>query len=303
MDTRRYYLADVFTAQAFSGNPLAVVADAEGLSDDQMQRIAREFNLSETTFVSATDAPDQFRVRIFAPAEELPFAGHPTLGTAFVLASCGRIPLSEGDNFVTLLEGVGPISVRIEVRNGKPVFCQFVAAGKPEFGEPLSSEALASILGLFPEDVLDGRQGPDAVSCGVPFHIAPLGRMAALSRIQFDTAAYNLWGAKSWARSFCAVARDPAVPTRLHVRVFSPAFGFLEDPATGAAAAALAAWLGDREAGPDGCFKWEIWQGFDMGRPSQLQIEAERQGGRTTAVRVGGTAVVIGDGQLYLPSR
>jgi len=296
----KYFIADVFTRQPFSGNPLAVVPDSDELSDEEMQQIAREFNLSETAFVCGPRDAYNCRVRIFAPARELPFAGHPTVGTAHVLAATGRIPLQEGVNMHTFHEGVGPVPIRIEVRDGKPVFCQFSTAMAPQFGPPLSPEILAGIVGLLPEDVLDGPNGPDAVSCGVPFHLVPLARLPSLSNLQLDMGSHQMWAANSWASSLCVFVRDPSDPTRIHVRVFSPSFGFIEDPATGAAAAALAGYLAAREPAHDGSFRWEVWQGYDMGRPSQIQIEADKTDGIVTAVRVGGTAAVIGDGTLYL---
>ncbi|MDB5815346.1 MAG: phenazine biosynthesis protein PhzF [Rhodocyclales bacterium] len=296
----RYFIADVFTRETFSGNPLAVFPDGDDLSDDDMQRIAREFNLSETAFVCGPREANSCRVRIFAPAKELPFAGHPTIGTAHVLASQGLIPLKEGVNEVTFLEGVGPVPIRIEVHDGRAVFCQFSTAILPQFGPPLSSEILAGIVGLLPEDVLDGKIGPDAVSCGVPFHFVPLERLPSLSNIQLDMSSYQMWAANSWAGSICVFVRDPVEQARIHVRVFSPSFGFYEDPATGAAAAALAGYLAARESAATGSFRWEVWQGYDMGRPSQLYIEADKADGRITGVRVGGTAVVIGEGALYL---
>jgi trans-2,3-dihydro-3-hydroxyanthranilate isomerase len=297
---QKYFIADVFTRETFSGNPLAVFPDGDELTDEEMQRIAREFNLSETAFVCGPREANACRVRIFAPAKELPFAGHPTIGTAHVLAAQGLIPLQDGINEVTFFEQVGPVPIRIEVRDGRPVFCQFSTAILPEFGPPLSSEILAGIVGLLPEDVLEGDIGPDAVSCGVPFHMVPLGRLPSLSNIQLDMSSYQMWAANSWAGSICVFVRDPVESARLHVRVFSPSFGFYEDPATGAAAAALAGYLAAREPARDGSFRWEVWQGYAMGRPSQLHIEADKADGRITAVRVGGTAVVIGEGTLYI---
>jgi trans-2,3-dihydro-3-hydroxyanthranilate isomerase len=297
---QKYFIADVFTRETFSGNPLAVFPDGDGLSDEEMQRIAREFNLSETAFVCGPRENNSCRVRIFAPAKELPFAGHPTIGTAHVLASQGLIPLKEGINELTFHEGIGAVPIRVEVSGDSPVFCQFSTAILPQFGPPLSSEILAGIVGLLPEDVLDGPFGPDAVSCGVPFHFVPLERLPSLSNIQLDMSSYNMWAANSWAGSICVFVRDPVERGRIHVRVFSPSFGFYEDPATGAAAAALAGYLASREPARDGSFRWEVWQGYDMGRPSQLYIEADKVDGRITAVRVGGTAVVIGEGALYL---
>ncbi|MFT3735648.1 MAG: PhzF family phenazine biosynthesis protein [Rhodocyclaceae bacterium] len=296
----RYFIADVFTRETFSGNPLAVIPDGDCLSDQEMQRIACEFNLSETAFVCAPGEGAQCGVRIFAPAVELPFAGHPTIGTAHVLASRKLIPLQDGVNEIVFSEKIGDVPIRIEMRNGEPAFCQFTTAILPEFGPSLSSEILAGIVGLMPEDVSEGVFGPDAVSCGVPFHFVPLERLASLSQLQLDMSSYQMWAAKSWARSLCVFVRDPHESRRIHVRVFSPSFGFIEDPATGAAAAALAGYLAAREPAPDGAFRWEVWQGYDMGRPSQIYIEADKAGGQITAIRVGGTAVVIGEGTLFV---
>ena len=295
-----YFLADVFTERAFSGNPLAVFPDGDGLSDDAMQRIAREFNLSETAFVCSPRVNGSCRVRIFAPAKELPFAGHPTVGAAHVLAQTGLMGFTEGDNQYEFIEGVGPIPIRISMRDGQPVFCQFTTAMLPEFSQPLSAEAHAAILGLLPEDVREDSLSPDAVSCGVPFHIVPLTKLSNLSQVNLDMMAYTMWVTRSSAASMCVFVEDPDEPNRLHVRVFSPSFGFLEDPATGAAAAALAGYLARRVPELDGTFKWEIWQGVDMGRPSQLYIEVDKKDGKTIAVRVGGTAVVIGEGSLQI---
>lgn len=296
----RYFLADVFTGQAFAGNPLAVFPEGDALSDAEMQRIARELNLSETTFVCAPRVGNGCRVRIFAPAKELPFAGHPTIGTAHVLARIGAFPFTDGDNQIEFLEGVGPVPIRVRMRDGEPVFCQFTAAMQPEMGDPLSVDALAQILGVLPEDVRNDHFNPDAMSCGVPFHMVPLADHNRLGFVQLDMVAYNMWASRSWAASICTFAADPQIPHRYHVRVFSPSFGFVEDPATGAAAAALAGYLARREKQLDGTFQWEIWQGVAMGRPSQIYIEADKRDGRIEAIRVGGTAVVIGEGTFYV---
>ncbi|HEX5126715.1 MAG TPA: PhzF family phenazine biosynthesis protein [Rhodocyclaceae bacterium] len=299
--TLPYYIADVFTEHAFGGNQLAIFPHADELSDAFMQKVAREFNFSETAFVSKTENTlDHWRVRIFAPNQELQFAGHPTIGTAHVLAAIGALSLQEGANFLTFVEGIGPVPIKIEVRGGKPVFCQFTAAMQPEFHSPLSLGMLSGTVAVRAQDVLGGKYGPDAISCGVPFNLIPLATRACLSNAQLDIVSHGMFISNTWAKSLCLFAFDDDVTNRIHMRVFSPNFGFVEDPATGAAAAALAAYLAKREEASTGTFCWEILQGYDMDRPSQIAIEADKADGEISAVRVGGTAVLIGSGMLSL---
>ena len=178
MTQYRYYTADIFTASLFGGNQLAVLPDARGLTTAQMQAITREFNYSESTFVlPPDDARHARRVRIFTPGREVPFAGHPTVGTAFVLATIGDIPLSGSVTRAVFEEGVGPVSVAIHASAGRPTFCQLSVAKLPEVGPPLPDRAeLAAMLSLNVSDLLDGLYHPQAVSCGLEFSSATGGR-------------------------------------------------------------------------------------------------------------------------------
>jgi trans-2,3-dihydro-3-hydroxyanthranilate isomerase len=298
-----YHTLDVFTDHVFGGNQLAVFPDARGLSGEQMQRIARELNLSETVFIDPEQpAPDTWRVRIFTPGSELPFAGHPTVGTAFLLASLGRVKPVGDEARVVLAEGVGPVPVTVRWRAGQPVFAQLTAAKLPEVGPPVPSGAeLAALLGLRPEDVLDtGRFAPEAVSCGVPFLIVPLRSREALRRTRLDTSRWETLLARSWAPQVFVVS-GVETGTGLAARMFAPGLGIPEDPATGSAASALAGYLAVRQESRGGTCKWEVEQGVDMGRPSTLFLEAELHEGRVTAVRVGGASVRVGEGFLELP--
>jgi trans-2,3-dihydro-3-hydroxyanthranilate isomerase len=295
----RFVQVDVFTDRLFGGNPLAVVLDAAGLSDAEMQATAREMNLSETTFVLApTRADCAFKVRIFTPARELPFAGHPTLGTAWVLASERR---AGGAARFALEEGVGPIAVELE---GEPARPSFVWMRHPEarFGEPLAGRAaVAAALGLTETDLL-----PDAPvqsgSTGNDFLFVALRDPAAVDRATLDVGA-NLDGAgPTAALGVFVFAPVPGASARVYSRMFAPRSGVAEDPATGSASGPLGAYLvrhGLVKAGDEVEIVSE--QGVKMGRPSVVRIRLRAPDGRPTDIRVGGGVVPVLDGRLRLP--
>lgn len=292
----RYHTLDVFTDRVFGGNPLAVFPDARGLSGAQMQSVARELNLSETVFVLPPEAGGTRRVRIFTPGGELPFAGHPTVGTAILLVALGEVRAEDGEVEVVLEEGVGPVPVRVRVRGGEPEFAQFTAAQAPELLPPPPAPAeLATVLGLEVADI-DGE--PVVVSCGVPFTVIPLRDADALARARLDTAAWERVLARTDAPGVY-----PVVPARpggtVRVRMFAPHMGIGEDPATGAAAAALGGYLG--RGADDGTHRWTVEQGVEMGRPSRIELEADVANGRVAAVRVGGSAVRVSEGTMEIP--
>jgi trans-2,3-dihydro-3-hydroxyanthranilate isomerase len=300
-----FWTIDVFTDRAFCGNPLAVVADASGLSTAQMQTIAREFNLSETTFVLPPESEDHtFRLRIFTPKCELPFAGHPTVGTAFVLAASGRVRLAADSARVVFGEGVGPVPVSIRGRAGRPVFSQLTAARLPEWGPaPPPAETLAAMLSLDPGDVLDdARDEPQAISCGVPFLFVPLASIDAVRRARVNWEWWNHALRSYWAEAVFLFSHETEQPeSTVHARMFAPGLGVDEDPATGSAAAAFAGYLARREGLTNGSARWLVEQGFEMGRPSFMEIEAEAEGGSLGAVRVGGPSVVVSEGHIDVP--
>lgn len=297
---RAYVTADVFTDVRFGGNQLAVVLDGRGLTTEEMQAITREFNYPETTFVLPPDDPAHAaRVRIFTLAHEMPFAGHPTVGTAVVLAATGRLPMT-GDATTAVLElNVGPTPVVVSRRGGVPAYCRFTTARLPEVGPtPPTRATLAAMLGLAPED-LDGPLAPQAVSCGFPFLIVPVRDRAALARARLRLEHWEQGLDAWWARDVYVVTRTGCdAGYDVHARMFGPGAGVSEDPATGSAAAALAGYLAAREPARDGAWRWVVAQGLEMGRPSRLEIEAEKQGGAVSAVRVGGAAVLVMQGTL-----
>jgi trans-2,3-dihydro-3-hydroxyanthranilate isomerase len=289
----------------FGGNQLAVFPAAGGLDARLMQAIARELNLSETVFVFPPDDPAHLRnLRIFTPGMELPFAGHPTLGTAFVLASIGEVTLDGENTSIVFEEGVGPISVTIRAEGGRPIFCALTAARLPEFGPPPPpADEIAAVLSLRPAEIRWDDFTPRAASCGVPFFFVPLRDEGALARARPDLSV--------WERSFStwwAPHLYPLVETAgrkgadIRARMFAPAMGIAEDPATGAAAAALAGYLAATRPPGNQALRWVVDQGVEMGRPSRLHVECDRDGERVVAVRVGGSAVMVAEGTLAVPS-
>lgn len=298
---RAYVTADVFTDVRFGGNQLAVLLDGRGLTLDEMQTITREFNYPESTFVLPPENPAHTaRVRIFTMAHEMPFAGHPTVGTAFVLAATGAVPLTGDETRMVLELNVGPTPVLVRSKNGVPVHCQFTTATLPEVGPPPPTRAtLAGLLGLEISELGSGPYGPQAVSCGFPFLVVPVKDRAALAKARLRLEAWETTLANWWAKDVYVVTRTGCDEGYdVHARMFGPGAGVSEDPATGSAAAALAGYLAARESAREGSFRWVIAQGLEMGRPSRIEIEADKADGAVKAVRVGGSAVLVARGVL-----
>ncbi|MEO8562008.1 MAG: PhzF family phenazine biosynthesis protein [bacterium] len=303
MPRYRYLTADVFTNEPFGGNQLAVFPDARGIPEHRLQDVARELNLSETTFVyPPTDRANTRRLRIFTPGTELPFAGHPTVGTAHVLAAIGDLPLDGPVTRVVFEELVGPVPVSIRAEHGRPAFCQLTVAKLPEEGPPPpSNDALAAAFGLDPSDLLDGDWSPRGWTCGVPYLFVPLRDRDAVARAGVRTDAWERALSGTWAPELFIFARAGERPgSDLHARMFAPGFGIIEDAATGSAAAALAGYLAKRDARRDGTLRWIVEQGFEMKRPSILEVEADVVAGAVRSVRVGGASVLVCEGTMEI---
>jgi trans-2,3-dihydro-3-hydroxyanthranilate isomerase len=299
----RYLTCDVFTDRAFGGNQLAVFPDASGIAPELMAPIAKEFNYSETTFVLPPDDPSHTaKVRIFTPGGELQFAGHPTVGTAHVLATIGAVRLTGDETKIVLEEGVGPVPVSIRSKNGKPYFAQLSVAQLPEVGPPPpSAETLAAALSLSVDDLVQGDMPSQTVSCGTAFLLIPLRNRDAVrrSRVKLDLfeAALNDY-VTSKVMVFAMDAEHAGHDVR--ARMYAPSIGVAEDPATGSAASGLSGYLAARDPRRDGTLRWVVEQGFEMGRPSILELEADKKDGAITAVRVGGKTVMVQEGTFTL---
>lgn len=305
----RYRLVDVFTDVAFGGNPLAVFPEAEGIDDATQQKIARELNLSETTFVVPTELADHdVRVRIYTPAVELPMAGHPTVGTAFVLALEGRIAGAEGaDGTLTVVfeEGVGRVPVEVELEGGRPRRA-VMDQPLPEFRPAQASRReVAEAIGLAETD-LAADLPVEAVSCGLPMLIVPVASLAAARRASLLADRWREHVAGSWAEQIYLFSREvESAGAAVHARMFGPAVGVLEDPATGSAAGPLGSYLvrhglAAASRTPSGSARLVVEQGLEMGRPSFLEVEIFGDRAAIERVRVGGSCVVMGEGSLEL---
>lgn len=300
MPGMRFLTADVFTDRMFGGNQLAVFPRADGLDTPLMQSIARELNISETVFVFPPDDPAHTRkLRIFTPGSELPFAGHPTIGAAFVLATAGEVSLGADGGSIVFEEGVGPVPVTVRCDGGVPSYCELTTARLPEVGPtPPALEEIAASLSLRPEDLRNDHFAPRGVSCGVPYLFVPLRDEAALARARINLPAWERSLSGWWASAVFPFAEAASDGVDFRARMFAPGIGIPEDPATGSAAAALAGYLAG-EAGPEhGTLRWVVAQGVEMGRPSRLHVACDRSGGRISAVRVGGTSVLVAEGRL-----
>lgn len=293
---------DVFTDRTFGGNPLGVFPDAAHLPTPLMQRIAREMNLSESVFLGPPESDGDARVRIFTPGIEVPFAGHPTVGTAIYLASLLDDAPDAGTRTLVLEENVGPVPVDVRFEDGDPVFARFTTALLPEHRtSSVAAADLARMVGLDPSD-LHPELMPEMVSCGLPYYVVPVASLDAIGRAVLDTALWQRLVAPLWADHVylvCPEAESDGVD--VHVRMFAPGAGVPEDPATGSAAAVLGGYLSKVDGCDAGSLHWTVEQGLEIGRPSVIQVEADRSEGATTAVRVGGSAVFVSRGVMSVP--
>lgn len=296
----QFHTLDVFTDTLFGGNPLAVVFGAESLKADRMQAIAAEFNLSETVFVfPPARRTSTRRVRIFTPRAELPFAGHPTIGVAWLLATLGDYQSGEAGPRVVLEETVGDVEVALDMSGGQPVAARMAVPLTPA-ESPFAHGAtqLAPMLGLAPGDFHPDYQ-PCVYSCGTPFVFVCLNSLDAVrhARLRLDVWERLLSSAKA-NMVFVFSFETESLHAQIHARMFAPSMGIAEDPATGSAVSALAGLLASRHE--DGAREWVVEQGIEMGRPSRLVLEYECRGRQASPVRVGGTSVRVSEGKFTL---
>ncbi len=300
MNSARYLLVDVFTGEAFGGNQLAVFVDGEQVPERLMQRIARELNLSETTYVlPAGDAANLARLRIFTPLEELPMAGHPTVGSAFALAADGRIA---APSTIVFEEGVGPVPVEVEGEAGRPTGA-VMTQPLPEFGPRFPDPAAIAAMLTLDEAELDPDLPLEVASCGVPYLMVPLAGLAAVARARLRLDLWEeLLGGFASQHAYLFSRETAGDDGTVHARMFAPAAGVPEDPATGSAAGPLGCYLmrhGLVEAGERVPVVCE--QGYEMGRPSRIEVEISGDRRAIREVRVGGSCVLVGEGRMRIP--
>jgi len=294
----QFYTCDVFTDVRFGGNPLAVLPDATGLSSVQMQQIAREFNFSESTFVLPSHGGHTRHVRIFTPTQEIPFAGHPNIGTAFVLSSIGEIGnIDEGLNIV-FEEKAGPVPISIR-QVGADIWCELKAPEPLSLGQSIDLDLIAAALSLVSEDIVTSTHEPIVASVGLPFVIVELDSRLALERARsYLPAIEEIQGLGVMPDILLYVRSEDDFDIR--ARVFAPLDGVPEDPATGSANCALAALLSHYKTESTGDFSWRIAQGVEMKRPSVLEARSVKRPYSGIDVWISGTCKMVSEGLIEI---
>jgi trans-2,3-dihydro-3-hydroxyanthranilate isomerase len=293
---RRFVTLDVFTAKRFAGNPLAVVLDGKGIDGAAMQAVAREFNLSETVFLlPPTDRAHRARLRIFTPATEIPFAGRPTVGTAVLLGRIDRAGSAE----MVLEEGVGDVRCLVEPIDAERGRASFALPRLPEeTGSAAERSRLALALGLDAAEIGFEPFVPACWSAGADYTFVPVRDLAAIRSCRIDLAHWSAIdrGVPAGAFVFCRETIDSA--NAFHARMFAPSFGIAEDPATGSAVAAFACMLARCETPADGEHSFTIEQGYEMGRPSLIELSISMKRGALVSAAIAGEAVIVGEGTI-----
>lgn len=299
-----FYTLDVFTDVRFGGNPLAVVLDADGLSTERMQAIAREFNLSETVFVLASEKPAHTaKIRIFTPQKELPFAGHPTIGTAALLAEL-RAPVQNGeqDALIVLEQGIGTVRVGARHRGDGTAFAEFDAPRLPaEAGILPPTEILSAGLGLIPSEIGFENHKPLCFAVSQTFGFIPVSTLEAIARAKINGSHWDrAFEEQGIGGVYLYTRQCERTASAFHVRMFAPQLGVPEDPATGLAALCFAGVIQHFDRLPDGLHRRTIEQGYEMGRPSHISLTLSVASGKVESVRIGGSVVRVSSGTIEI---
>lgn len=294
----RYFICDVFTETRFHGNQLAILPEAAGLDARQMQTIAREFNFSESTFVLPS-ARWTRKVRIFTPTQELAFAGHPNVGTAFALARDGSFGQLQANTIVTFEEAAGPVPIQIRRESDGRIWCELKAPQPLTLGDIVDVKDVARALSLNPQDIVTDTHPPRHAGVGLPFLIVEVDGLEALQRARADVVALRKFEAAGRVPHVHLYTRSLDGNCDIRARMFAPLDGVPEDPATGSANCALAAMLTHYFPDDEGAFSWRIVQGVEMGRPSVLEART-RKDADGTSVWIGGYSVLVSEGTIYV---
>ena len=294
---RRFLTLDVFTRRRFAGNPLGMVLESQGLGTEAMQTIAREIGHPETVFMlPPQDAAHKAAMRIFTPASELPFAGHPTVGAAIGLARA----LGKGQHSFAIEEKVGPVSCIAQMHDADAGYAEFTLPRLPErVGDLPDAASMAAALSLEEADIDPGAYPPSRWSAGVAFSMVPVRSLDAAARAKPVSGVFDetfAFGGHAMVYVICTETVNPA--HHLHARMFAPSRGIAEDPATGSAVAAFAGLHAAHKRPADGVHKLIIEQGYEMGRPSELELSLDIKGGQLKKASIGGDAVIVTEGVI-----
>ena len=294
----RFVLCDVFTKEAFKGNQLAVLPEAEGLSQEQMQRIAKEFNFSETSFVYQPEGKNTNKVRIFTPNEEVPFAGHPSLGAAFVLHQNGYLGNTGVPTQIVFEENAGLVEISIEEKIHNNLLLELQAPTPLVIGAEFNAKMISKALNLPIEAINTRNHPPQVVSVGLPFLMVELDNIDYLQQLSPNMEGFLALQAKGISMIHTYFHSKDEFDIR--TRMFALLEGIVEDPATGSANCALAGLLSTLDKNADGDYSWKIAQGVEMGRASELRARAAKQNGDLTGTWIGGNCVQIAEGWISL---
>jgi len=293
----QFHIVDVFTSSPFGGNQLAVLPEASGLSTEGMQKIAREFNFAESTFVLPPTNPKNTRqVRIFTPRNEVPFAGHPNVGTACVLVMRGHIGAGDRHSLI-FEEGIGPVAVDVEKRHGGFHATMTISGNIEQPAGVPSNRDLAAILSLAEHDVKRGF----FAGVGLPFCFVHLASREAVDRAAIESSAWTRHLSKAWSPHVYFFSGEPENGADLYGRMCAPGIGVAEDAATGSACAALVGALAARPEFTGDEFRLSLKQGVAMGRPSDLEASARKSNGAVTSISVGGGTAYVASGEIEVP--
>ena len=301
---REYAVVDVFTDKALSGNPLAVILNATGFEDKTMQSIAREFNLSETVFVfPAKSESHPTPIRIFTPQYELPFAGHPTVGTAILLGHA-RFQNFEGEQnaVITLEQKIGIVRCGVVLRSNGSSYSEFDVPKLPQqYDLPFSLDEIATAINVEPSEIGFENHVPTKFGVGAPFYFVPVRNLEVIRQVKPNLASWSSLFESEDSDSVYIYTRETTTRnSNFHARMFSPSMGIIEDPATGSAVAAFSGLVNLFDELPEGNHKIRIEQGYEMKRPSQIDLEIEIGGSEVNNVRIGGHATIIARGEMFV---